>query len=152
MQYVNEEVSSRDLYYLVQLPSRDIIEFSAMWAFGNYYRTQDVFVGNPYISYDSSEACVAKVSCHSSTRDRRPLDSRLKYVGVLRNILRVDYAVLKINIMECSWIKPNLAGNRTIFQDAHGFWLVKKDAFQSSMEEPYILPVHASQVGLCFLK
>lgn len=121
-------------------------EFNAMWAYGSHFRAESELLGNIYISYDSGIAVVALTTCQSSRADRRPVDAALKYVGVVRKIIRITYGTYQVNVMRCSWIKPNVVGNRTMRQDEHGFWLVKKDAFQPRSAEPYILPAHASQV------
>ena len=61
----------------------------------------------------------------------------MKYVGIVRNIIKVDYATLKVNVMKCHWIKPNIVRpNRTVHQDEHGFWLIKDTEFQSHDTEP----------------
>lgn len=146
MDEANEEVSL-EVCYLCQLPSPDVSEFKAMWAYGNHFRAEMPLSGNTFLSYDFGIAVVARTTCQSSTQDQRPVEADLQYVGIVRKIIRVSYATLRVNVMKCSWIKPNLVGNRTIRQDPHGFWLVKKDAFQPPHEDPYILPAHAAQVS-----
>jgi hypothetical protein len=48
----------------------------------------------------------------------------LNYIGVLKEILVVDYASLPMVLFTCSWIPTNTPGNATIHQDEHGFWVV----------------------------
>lgn len=140
------EVIPTELRHLSQMPQSVVMEHRGMWAYGNHYRIEDTLQGNPYLTFDSGVACLATTLCQHSPRDLRPVEAELKYVGILRRIIRVDYVHLKINVMECSWIKPNIAGLRTIKQDEHGFWLIKKDAYQGGNANPYVLPVHTSQV------
>lgn len=85
-----------------------------MYAYANHYRVEDTIEGNPYVTYDSGVACIATTMCEYSATDRRLVQANLKYVGVLRKIIRVDYNVLQVNVMSCDWIKPNMAGNRNI--------------------------------------
>lgn len=144
----SREDVSLHLRYLCQLPSPDIYEWNAMWAYGNHFRCESKTVGNPHISYDSGIAAVAITTCQSSSRDIRPIETILQYVGVVRGIMRLSYGTLKVNVMTCSWIRPNLVGRPTIRKDPHGFWLVKKGAFQPPNMEPYILPAHAAQVSI----
>ena len=148
MMSANEDVSP-ELRNLAQLPLPWVYEYKRMWAYGNHYRTEDLGIGNPFVTYDSGVACVASTLCQASSTDQRPVEANLMYVGILRRIIQVNYAFKKINLMECSWIKPNVTGNATIRKDEHGFWLIKKNAFQGPRAEPYILPVHASQVNAC---
>ena len=142
-----EEVTA-ELRNLSQLPLPWVNEYKRMAAFGNHYRIEDPAVGNTFETYDSGVACVAATLCQASTVDQRPVEADLKYVGVLRRIIQVNYVYRQIIVMECSWIKPNVTGNVTMKQDDHGFWLFRKDAFQGPRVEPYILPVHASQVRM----
>lgn len=142
-QYVSPELRN-----LAVLPQSLVTEYRRMWAYGNHYRVESEAHGNTYVTYDSGIACVATALCQASSSDRRPVEAQLKYVGVLRNIKQVDYVYMKINVMECSWIKPNVAGNPTMRQDEHGFWLIRKGAFQSARSEPFLLPRHASQVSV----
>ncbi|KAG0593706.1 hypothetical protein M758_UG012500 [Ceratodon purpureus] len=73
------------------------------------------------------------VNTQDSASDMRPVEANLKYVGILRKITQVDYGVAKFNVLSCSWIKPNVAGNRTMRKDEHGFWLVKNNAFKEPL-------------------
>ena len=118
-----------------------------MWAYGSHYCCVDEVIGSTHVSFDSGVACIASQTCHASVADRIPIEAALKYISVVRNIIKVDYAALKVNIMKCQWIKPNLVGsNRTMRQDEHRFWLIKDGEFQSHDREPYIMPGHATQV------
>ena len=137
---------SWDLRYLSQRPSPRVREYNAIWAYGNHFRAVNPITGNPYESYDSGVASIQAQTCQSSSRDRNPVNANLNYVGVLQKVLRVEYASLKVNVMKCNWIKPNLVGQATMRLDEHGFWLVKHGAFQPHSAEPYVLPAHVSQV------
>ena len=46
-------VVSPELRHLSQLPLSTVTEYRRMWAFGNHYRTEDMLVGNTYLTYDS---------------------------------------------------------------------------------------------------
>lgn len=142
------EVVSSDLRNLAQFPLTSVFEYKRMWAYGNHFRAEDITIGNTHEGYDSGVAAIVSTECQASTADRRLVQANLKYVGVLRNIIQVNYVSLKVNVMECSWIRPNVTGNATMKTDEHGFSLVKRDAFQGPRAEKYILPAHASQVTI----
>jgi hypothetical protein len=74
------------------------------------------------------------------------VDANLQYVGVLRNIMLVEYASTKIIVMKCALVRPDVVGSRKIKKDEHGFWLVKLGALREEEMEPYIFPYHISQV------
>lgn len=93
-----------------------------MWAYGNHYRV-DVETWPWHVVYDSGVACIFRqVSC-SSTQDQNFVMGNLAYVGVLKEILVVDYVGLPMVMFKCSWIPSNTQGNTTIHQDEHGFWV-----------------------------
>ena len=141
----NESVSS-DLRHLSHPPHSTVFEYRSMSAYGNHFRVEDPAQGNPYRTFDSGVACIGVTVCQNSASDRRPVEAHLKYVGIVRNIIQVDYDVLKVNVLSCSWIKPDVAANSTMKQDEHGFWLIKNDAFLRAHVDPYIFPAQASQV------
>jgi hypothetical protein len=74
------------------------------------------------------------------------VEAHLKYVGVLRKIMSVDFSSLKVNILKCQWYQPDLMGRPTMRVDEYGFWKLKENTFQEVKNEPYLLPAHASQV------
>ena len=140
------EVVSPELRNLSQLPKSIVAEYRTMWAFGNHFRVEDPLMGNQYLTYDSGVACVAATVCQASAADRRPAEATLQYVGILDNIIQLDYIVRQINVLACSWIKPNVMGNPSMRQDSHKFTLIKHVAFQPANAEPYVMPAHVSQV------
>ncbi|KAG0594744.1 hypothetical protein M758_UG105300 [Ceratodon purpureus] len=144
----NGEQVAPELRNLAHLPRSLVTEYKRMWAYGNHFRAEVATQGNNYLTYDSGVACVATTACQSSFSDTRLVEAQLKYIGVVRNILQVDYLYLKINLLVCSWIKPNVARNPNIKQDTHGFWLIKDGAFEGPRAKPYLLLVHASQIFL----
>ena len=139
------EVLDINLVTMTKLPSEKVEHFTSMYAYGFHFRVDDE-VGPNYETYDSGVAAIITQECRSSLADRRPVEADLQYVGVIKDIVRVEYGHIQWTTLKCSWIRPNLEGTRTIKRDEHGFWLVKFNARQSPPVEPYILPVHAKQV------
>ncbi|KAG0594767.1 hypothetical protein M758_UG107600 [Ceratodon purpureus] len=147
MRAAGENVSA-ELQHLAQLPLPIVSEHRGMWAYGSHFRVEDKVYGNAFATYDLGVACVSTTLCQNSVGDRRPLQAKLKYVGVIRKIILLDYAFKTINVLQCNWICPNTMSRPTMRQDEHGFWMVRKDAFQAATADPYIMPVHASHVLL----
>ena len=136
-----------DVVYISQFLNERATEYHAMWVYGSHYRCMDEVIGLTHVSFDSRVACVASQTCRASLVDKSLVEAALKYIGIVRNIIKVDYTTLKVNIMKYQWIKPNLVGsNRTMRQDEHGFWLIKDGKFQSHDTKPYIMLGHATQV------
>jgi hypothetical protein len=83
---------------------------------------------------------------HSWTQDWNFVMGNLNYIGVLKEILVVDYACLPMVLFTCSWIPTNTQGNATIRQDEHGFWVVNLARRLPPMVEPYVFPTSMIQV------
>ena len=121
-----------------------------MWAYGYHFRAEDN-KGGSHVSFDAGVAAIINQTCRSSRADRNPVEAELLYVGVVNDILRVDYGQLTHNVLKCSWIKPHLEGVPTIRRDEDGFWSVKYRSRQAPGLEPYLMPAHARQVLFTFL-
>lgn len=139
------ENPSEDLITMSRLPSPVVRHHPSMWAYGYHFRSEDVN-GGAYVSFDAGVAAIINQTCRSSRADRHPVEAELLYVGVVEDILRVDYGHLHINVLKCSWVKPHLEGVPTIRRDEDGFWSVKYRSRQPPGVEPYLMPVHARQV------
>ena len=73
----------------------------------------------------------------------------VNYVGVLRDILELDYGTLstRVILLRCDWVKPrDNRGNPTYTRDELGFLLVNFRHTQPRMLEPFIFPSQATQV------
>lgn len=136
---------SGDLVTMSRLPSPYVKHHNSMWAYG-YHFTVDDEAGRQHVTFDAGVAAIISQTCRSFRADRHPIEAQLQYVGIVKDILRVDYVHLKFNVLRCFWIKLDLAVEPTIRQDQDGFWLVKHRARQSPEIEPYLMPSHARQV------
>ena len=81
-----------------------------------------------HVSFDVGVAAIMTQTCHSSRADRNPVEVELQYVGIINDIVMVDYGHLKFNVLKCSWIRPQLEGIWMIRQDMDGLWSVKYKA------------------------
>ena len=141
------EVVSADLGTLSRLPSPWVKHHNSMWAYGYHFRTE-AEDGRNNVSFDAGVAAIISQTCQSSRADMNPVEADLQYVGILNDLLTVDYGHLKFNVLKCSWIKSDLQGNPCIRRDIDGFWLVKHAARLNPAVEPYLMPIHARQVSL----
>ena len=136
-----------DLALLSTLPATKAGEYSSMWAYGNHYRclTDDETVSNE--TFDSGVFVMSPQGCRASPQDRNIVDADLPYVGILKKIIQVTYATMTRVVMQCSWIRPNLAGNPSVKQDEHGFWITKYAVRQDPLRDnPYVFPFSITQV------
>ena len=133
------------LVTMSRLPTRTVNHYNSMSAYGYHFRTDDE-QGKSHVSFDSGVAAIITQTCVSSRADRNPVEAALNYVGIIKDIVVVDYGIHKFTALKCSWIKPNLHGHPTIRQDEHGFWCVKYAARQTPPVEPYVFPNQVQQV------
>lgn len=71
------------------------------------------------------------------------------YVGVLKDVLELDYGAVntKIILLRCEWVKhQDNRGNPTYTRDESGFLLVNFRHRLARMAEPFIFPSQATQV------
>ena len=73
----------------------------------------------------------------------------LNYVGVLQDILKLDYGPLRtpVILFRCEWLKrDDNRGNPTYVRDDAGFMVVNSRHKVPKMSEPFIFPSQATQV------
>ena len=73
----------------------------------------------------------------------------LNYVGVLQNILKLDYGPLRtpVILFRCEWFKrDDNRGNPTYVRDDAGFMVVNTRHKLPKMSEPFIFPSQTTQV------
>lgn len=113
-----------------------------MKAFGNHYRVEDSATA-AMLTYDSGIASVFQVP----TADA--LDVDVHYVGVLKDILKLDYGPLHapVVLLRCEWMKrSDNRGNPTYVRDDAGFLTVNFRHKLPRMAEPFIFSSQATQV------
>ncbi len=120
--------------------------YESMWAYGNHYHVDMELRPLMHLKYDYGVACIFRQVSRSSTKDHNMVMANLNYVGLLKEILIVDYFGLLLVLFKCSWIPTNTQGNATICQDEHGFWVVNFVHNLPLMVEPYVFPIVVSQV------
>jgi hypothetical protein len=113
-----------------------------MKAYGNHFTVDDPTTVQLQ-TYNSGFASIF----HVPTEDAREVS--INYVGVLKDILKLDYRPLHthVNLMKCEWMKKaDNRGNNTYAQDEAGFLLVNFCHKLPRMADPFIFPTHATQV------
>ena len=109
-----------DRLLLSTKPSQRAMRYSRMKCFGSNFRVDDEG-GDRFQMYNSGVAFVFEVP----STDAR--DVSVNYVGVLKDILKLDYGPLHtpIILFRCQWVKTtDNRGNRTYVRDDAGFLIV----------------------------
>ncbi len=93
-----------------------------MWPYGNHFQVDPKTIRPTHLTKDVRVACIFHQASQSSMRDQNTIIANLNYVGLLKEILLVDYFGLCLVLFKCSWIPFNLCGNaRTIVKMNMGF-------------------------------
>jgi hypothetical protein len=151
-EWIKEEVSCRplntssteemDLRLVSRKPSQQATRYLRMKAYGNHFRVDDPTT-TQLQTYDSGVTSNFPIP----TNDAREVS--INYVGVLKDILKLDYGPLHthVNLMKCEWMKrAEIRGNNTYARDEVGFLLVNFHHKLPRMADPFIFPTQATQV------
>ena len=131
-----------DRFLLSKRPSQRATRYGRVLAFGNRFRVDDDTTGH-LVSYNSGVASLFQEVSENSQ------ESSVNYVGVLKDILELDYGALtmKIILMRCEWIKTqDNRGNPTYIRDDAGFLTVNFRHKLPRLADPFIFPSQATQV------
>ena len=113
-----------------------------MKSFGNHWRVDDENAGR-FQTYNSGVASVFEVPVQDA------MDVSVNYVGVLKDILKLDYGPLHtpIILFRCQWIKTSDNRDRpTYIRDNAGFLTVNFRHKLPRMSDPFIFSSQATQV------
>ena len=126
-------------------PSSKACSFRSMKSFGSHFRVELDESGAHHVAYDSGVGELrsrnGQFGAHqgSSTVD-------LLRVGVLKDIVVLNYGPMNIVLMVVSWVAKDSPRRPMLRRDPHGFWLANMAAMPRDTRDPYLLPVSASQV------
>ncbi len=131
-----------DRFLLSKKPSQVATRYTRILAFGNRFRVDDDTSAR-MVSYNSGVASVFSQPAQSDDAASVP------YVGVLQDILLLDYGALQtpVILLRCEWVKPfDNRGNPTYIRDDDGFLVVNFRHKLPRLSEPFIFPSQATQV------
>lgn len=127
-------------------PSRRACSFKSMTSFGSHYRVDLEEADTQHITFDSGVAELGHRRGGPNTADNCAVVDLIR-VGILKDILVVNYGKFPIVLMVVSWLAKHRAHQPRMQRDAYGFWLANMAAVPRDVSEPYILPGLASQVS-----
>jgi hypothetical protein len=142
-----EQEERPELMALSLPPSKKVCAFSSMTSYGAHYRIDMEEGIVRHVSYDSG---VAEVACRTPSQSSLTTDAwvELVRVGVLKNILVLDYGNVKVVLMVPSWVAKHTEEQPRLRRDPHGFWIANITARPRDISSPYLLPALASQVDV----
>jgi hypothetical protein len=131
-----------DRLLLSTKPSQRAFRYTRMKAFGNHLRVEDT-TSTTMQTYDCGVASVFQVPMVDAR------DLSVNYVGVLKDILKLDYGPVRTPILlfRCKWIKSeDNRGNATYISDDAGFLVVNFRYKLPRTCDPLIFPSQTIQV------
>lgn len=131
-----------DALRLCTKPSQKTTRYTRMKAFGNHFRVEDD-TSRRLLTYDSGMASVFQVPVDDAR------DVAVNYVGVVKDILKLDYGPLNtpVILLSCEWVKRHdNRGNPTYIRDEAGFLCVNFRHKMPKSADPFIFPSQATQV------
>ena len=124
-------------------PSQKATRYTRMRAFGYHFQVEDS-QSALLQTYDSGVASIFEVPTVDSQSE-----VSLNYVGVLQDILKLDYGPLRtpVILFRCDWLKrEDNRGNPTYVRDDAGFMVVNSRHKVPKMSDPFIFPSQTTQV------
>lgn len=101
--------------------------------------------GGRHVTFDSGVAELESRR-HEHRSSNNAIEVQLLRVGILKNILVLNYGNLNIVLMVVSWVATHTEERPRLRRDSHGFWLANMAARPRDTTHPYLLPALASQV------
>ncbi|XP_074327086.1 uncharacterized protein LOC141665028 [Apium graveolens] len=128
----NAEAVSETIRWLAGKPSFSVLTYESYAVEGVRYHTKDR--DNARVVQNSGVSLVARTVQVSSAKDMNPIESDLKFYGVIREIWELDYHAFKAPLFLCTWA----ASDKGVKSDDLDFTLVtfnrpghKKDKYVS---------------------
>ncbi|XP_060969844.1 uncharacterized protein LOC133037053 [Cannabis sativa] len=138
---------SKELEYISFGPDTQVVKHHAYIVGGKRFHTKERddarTVQNSGVSIVAEAISIVAEAMHfASTKDRNPVQSTMTYYGVVDEIWELDYGLLRIPLLKCSWVE-NKGGVRT---DELGFTLVDLSK-RGSKNDPFIMATQAKRGG-----
>ena len=138
-------IEERELRSMSWLPSSRVCSFRSMTAYGSHFRVEGVDEEDAHVTFDSGVAELEATSDSDNCSGQVGV-VKLVRVGILQDILVLNYMNMNIVLMVVSWVAKDTEMQPRLRRDAHGFWLANLAAVPRCTKDPYILPSLASQV------
>ena len=132
-----------ELRALVAGPSRRACTFKSMTSFGSHYRVQVDEKGVQHVTFDSGVGVLA-VCGNGEDSSQNRAEVQLARVGILKDIVVLNYAHKGIVLMDVSWVVEDSELRPKLRRNDHGFWLANLAARPWDRTTPYLLPAFAS--------
>ena len=127
-------------------PCRKACSFKSMQSFGSHFRVDMDESGAHHVTYDSGVGELRAVGGGLAAEEGNYVVDLVR-VGVLKDIVVLNYGPMNIVVMVVSWVAKDSTSRPRLRRDPHGFWLANMAGMPRDTSDPYMLPVAASQVS-----
>ena len=114
-----------------------------MWAYGHYFRTENVDARN--ITQDYGVEVELDQSSRSSHRDQQLVRGMLGYVGKVQDIVELDFSSFQCVIFRCKWQDTFDRNNVKEYRDSRLICINSRKKWDEA-KEPCVFPKHYIQV------
>ncbi|KAH6800459.1 hypothetical protein C2S52_000923 [Perilla frutescens var. hirtella] len=132
------QVSER-LKWMTHGPSTQVVKYDGYLLDGVTFHTKAR--DDLRTAQNSGVSVVARTIQVSSAKDKNPIESNMKYYGIIDEIWAFDYQIFQVIMFKCTWVDDN----NGVEHDDLGYTLVnlKKVGYKT---DSFILGSHATQV------
>jgi hypothetical protein len=96
---------------------------------------------------DSGVVATFRRPFQNGQRDRNIVIASLEYVGNVEEILELDYGIVCLVVLVCTWVKANYRGPSSIIKkDRWGFTVANFESLIQPGYESFAFPLHVDQV------
>ena len=136
---------------------KDVIQYSCpleryatshrqMYSHGMHLRVRGSEGG--LVTRDSCVVAIFTQQLHWGTRNGKPIERTVEYVGFIEEILELDYQNHCTTVLLCEWVKPTRDGRvPNIERDRYGFTVANFNHMDNRVQsDSFAFPLHCQQV------
>ena len=127
-----------ELLRLSALPSRDAETYQQMWAYGNHFRVANEANNVGFVTQDYGITSIFGAE--------EGQNAGVSMVGVLQEIIVVQYSAQRRVVFRGSWIRNDPGPRSSTKLDQYGLTMVRFNDRIPRNTEPYVLPATVRQV------
>jgi hypothetical protein len=147
----SEELGDNDVHddvkALLQLPRNTATKYRSMYGYGYHCRIKSA--KQHMKTADSGVVATFRRPFQNGQRDRNIVIASLEYVGNVEEILELDYGIVCLVVLVCTWVKANYRGPSSIIKkDRWGFTVANFESLIQPGYESFAFPLHVDQVYL----
>jgi hypothetical protein len=146
-QLLDDGATDSKLWHLVQGPKFDCKTYRKYRINGFVFSPK--YHDDSVVTQDSGVCITAITTFMASKKDKNPVDAKVMWYGIIKEIIEVDYVFMKTVVFYCEWVKVEDKINGCKLCADSKLVMVNMNKLKSNekyFDEPVILASEASQV------